>query len=528
MRLARLRTGSASSRGAIASVARKLRGYNDRRTADAVERVFADSIPEVIERIGACFDLIEEQIDVLAHGAIEPRALGQERGSPGEEFGDASNLPSSADRAGGAESAPAGGSSFQLRYKADPNVAFLWDRVSEQLGGIEKELSLVLKVNDRAIDSLRVARISAEQQRPLALELTSIGTRLEALVDQIEIFRSFEDPEQVRWLTRRERPRDRRGSLLEFGSAPIRVADHLKNGVYDPMRTVILTSATLSVGGSIEFLADRLGLSQIDSTRFRFSTQPSPFDYPTQVLTGVPTDLPSPQSPQFDRNVSGVVFEILRAVGGRAFVLFTSYRQLRRTFEALEPRLLALGLRPAAQGDAGRTELLERFRSGATNVLFGTDSFWEGVDVKGRALECVIIARLPFRVPSEPVQEARYEDLLRQGANPFTSFTVPQAVLKFKQGFGRLIRARTDRGIVVVLDQRILTRPYGKVFLKSLPETRLRTVPLAVLLEDVRRFFGNAPPDPAPPHAAAPPASPAAVARQPRRPPARQPPPWKE
>jgi ATP-dependent DNA helicase DinG len=172
-------------------------------------------------------------------------------------------------------------------------------------------------------------------------------------------------------------------------------------------------------------------------------------------------------------------------------VLFTSYGLLRRTHAALSGRLTELGLRPIAQGDASRSELLDRFRDGAGNVLFGTDSFWEGVDVKGKALECVIITRLPFRVPSEPVQEARLEELESRGENPFTSFTVPQAVLKLKQGFGRLIRAKTDRGVVAILDRRILTKPYGRVFLASLPRAAFLKAPLSEVVRRIERFFSG-------------------------------------
>jgi ATP-dependent DNA helicase DinG len=290
---------------------------------------------------------------------------------------------------------------------------------------------------------------------------------------------------------------------VEIGLAPVRVSEDMKSSVYDPLHTVVLTSATLTVGGGFEFIGDRLGLGLIEPERFRSGTHPSPFDYRRQVLTVVPTDLPAPDSREFPAALPGAVLKILEATGGRAFVLFTSFHLLRHTHAALAGPLIARGMRPIAQGDAPRSEILDRFRTGVANVLFGTDSFWEGVDVKGRALECVIITRLPFRVPSEPIQEARLEDIERRGGNAFVEFTVPQAVLKFKQGFGRLIRSKTDRGVVAVLDRRILSKPYGRVFLRSLPETDLRKAPLEEILADLRSFF--------PAHDAAAPASRAPV-----------------
>jgi ATP-dependent DNA helicase DinG len=253
---------------------------------------------------------------------------------------------------------------------------------------------------------------------------------------------------------------------------------------------VVLTSATLCVAGKVDFLAGRLGFADLAPDRFHFGNFPSPFDFRRQALTVVPTDFPPPDSVAYPSRIPGAVYELVRASRGRAFVLFTSYSLLRKAHAALEEPLRALGLRPLAQGEAQRSELLARFRSSMNAVLFGTDSFWEGVDVKGRALECVIITRLPFRVPTEPLQEARMEELAARGIHPFMNFTVPQAVLKLKQGFGRLVRSTTDRGVVAVLDQRILTKPYGRVFLESLPETRLVTAPLQEVVAEVERFLG--------------------------------------
>ena len=175
--------------------------------------------------------------------------------------------------------------------------------------------------------------------------------------------------------------------------------------------------------------------------------------------------------------------------GGRAFLLFTSYDLLKNIHQKLAPMIAAIGLQAWRQGDANRHQLLAGFKNTPGSVLFGTDSFWEGVDVQGEALELVIITRLPFRVPTEPILEARTEYISANGGDPFMEYTVPQAVIKFKQGFGRLIRSRLDRGGVLILDKRVLTRNYGRIFLKSLPDIEVVTAPGDEVLQRLQHFF---------------------------------------
>jgi ATP-dependent DNA helicase DinG len=376
-----------------------------------------------------------------------------------------------------------------VRYTPREETAEFWRFVRERLGDVLKDLGIVAQVNDRATRSVEGSLLEEERRRALLLELTAFGGRLQGLMTEIDKFCDLDGDRQVRWLSHHD-PLDFSGrGGIRFASAPVVVAPDLRDSVYDPLKSVVLSSATLCVDGRIDFLGDRLGLSLLDATRFTLGNYASPFNYKKQVLTLVPDDVPTPGSPGWESRVAEAIYDLVSASGGRAFVLFTSYALLRKTHALLAPRLEADGLLPLAQGEADRSDLLERFRAGTRGVLFGTDSFWEGVDVKGRSLECVIITRLPFRVPSEPLQEARMEELESRGKHPFMSFTVPQAVLKLKQGFGRLIRSTRDRGVVAILDPRVVTKRYGKIFLRSLPETRFLQAPFQECVKEVERFF---------------------------------------
>lgn len=484
-RLGRLVAATDSRRGVIPTLVRRLRVYKDEVAASAIERTFVDSVNEVRERIEDLFREIEDGLRAAEARLPAPASRYGRRAAPlASPAVEGSGLPVAGERPEPARF------ERRLRYTEEDENEPFWDIVSAKLEAVQAELARLVKVNDRALQSLATSRLTAEQIESQKLELESFGSRLQGLLGSIDHFRGFNDATQVRWISSRE-GRAGRDASLDFASSPIRVAGDLKTAVFDPMSTVVLTSATLSVGESVEFLGDRLGLSQLGSERFDFRQLASPFDFRRQVLTLVPTDFPLPESPDYARQIPEAVFRLLCATRGRAFVLFTSYHLLRKTYSSIEGRLTALGLRPMAQGEAERSKLLERFRDGTGNILFATDSFWEGVDVKGKALESVIITRLPFRVPTEPIQEARMEELEGRGLNPFSSFTVPQAVLKFKQGFGRLIRSRSDRGIVAILDRRIVTKGYGRVFLSSLPDTTLVKAPLDDVVGKVEEFFAT-------------------------------------
>jgi ATP-dependent DNA helicase DinG len=267
-----------------------------------------------------------------------------------------------------------------------------------------------------------------------------------------------------------------RGRGLYLQATPIDVSKALATHLIERIDSIILTSATLTVAGEFGYTQKRLGLENARTLQVR-----SQYDYAKQVLFYVPPHLPDPRNAEFSRGAAEEVEKIVQASRGRAFVLFTSYQQMRHVHDLLRNRLdnpLLL------QGEAPRNVLLESFRSTPGAILFGTSSFWQGVDVQGEQLSCVIIDRLPFAVPTDPVIEARVDAIRQQGGNPFYEYQIPQAALTLKQGFGRLIRATSDRGVLVLLDNRITKLPYGRVFFDSLPAYRFTTK-----LGDVQKFF---------------------------------------
>lgn len=273
-------------------------------------------------------------------------------------------------------------------------------------------------------------------------------------------------------------------------AAPLNVAERLYEDLFSQMRTVILTSATLAIGSKFDHLIDRIGLRKIEHPRLKVFKIGSPFNYKDQALVCVPSSFPSPKADIFQAAISELIQGLVVAARRSTLVLFTSYSMLDRTFTDLEIPLNHLGIPVMAQGISGpRSHLLERFRSSPGSVLLGTDSFWEGVDVPGEALEMVVMVKLPFAVPSEPIIQAQVEQMEEAGRNSFMEFLVPEAVIKFRQGFGRLIRSAEDYGAVVVLDQRVISTRYGQLFLDSLPAEHQIFKDADHLVEGVTRWF---------------------------------------
>jgi len=357
-------------------------------------------------------------------------------------------------------------------------------------------------------DALRVIQgrhagdeLQAEALGPILNELRGVGRRLTAAAAALcdALAPSPDSEPAVRWLERRRSAGDRdrpggeragRGTNVAVCVVPLDLAPILREDLFERVETAIVTSATLAAEGRFDFLATRLGVDGPD-VGVRTARYASPFDYREQALLAIPTDVPAPNLDPAGHTaaVVRIVRDVVRATGGGVFVLFTSHRDVQAVAQGLAagdreaiPDLLIHGSQP-------RDTLLKQFRASGDAVLLGTASFWEGVDVPGRALRALVIARLPFRVPTEPVTAAQCERIAARGGDPFVEYMLPQASLRLNQGFGRLIRSTSDRGVVVLADPRVVTKVYGRGLLDALPPARRVAGPWPAVRRRVEAFF---------------------------------------
>jgi ATP-dependent DNA helicase DinG len=307
--------------------------------------------------------------------------------------------------------------------------------------------------------------------------------RLEELRVQLAFVLQQKDKNVVFWIERRGTKSKMSSREFVFIQAtPIDISQILSDVLFNQVEAIVLTSATLAVNQGFQYIKQRLGVNGA-----RELVVPSHFNYASQALLYVPPEMPEPNSREFSRRAADEIRRVLEITRGRAFCLFTSYGQMRDIHDRL---LGELEYPMLLQGTAPKNALLEEFRVTPNAVLFATASFWQGVDVQGEQLSCVIIDRLPFAVPNDPVVAARVNAINADGGNAFYDYQVPSAVISLKQGFGRLIRSLNDRGVLVLLDNRVVKKSYGRVFLNSLPNyARART------LDDVERFFGAVTPE---------------------------------
>ena len=387
-----------------------------------------------------------------------------------------------ATRREGAEPDRAGGERA-LRLKEQLTAGPLWqgevlpgaERVAIRADELAKELGSIL-------DSIAALGDDVDEDLKSAMaDLQGAAGRLSSQAAALDFVMSQADEACVYWAEMGRQD-------TQLIATPLDVGPALREHLFSQVESAVLTSATMTVRGDFGFFKREVGLAGLDEPPMELIFD-SPFDFPRQALLAVPLDLPQPQDPGFVDAVSRAIVDIVTASRGRAFVLFTSIDMLCRAHDAIRDALEAAEIPVLRQGDLPRHRMLSHFRE-RPGVLLGADSFWQGVDVPGEALSCVILVKLPFQVPTSPVFEARVEAAEKAGGSGFHSYALPSAVVRFRQGFGRLIRSREDTGVVVVLDRRLVEKPYGRVFLSSLPGVSRFAGTTAEVASAVRAWLG--------------------------------------
>ncbi len=367
-----------------------------------------------------------------------------------------------------------------------------WGALAELEQQIHVTLGDVVRKGDKLIAEMK-EELDDYSADSLLTDLSGLFKDLAAHREDLRSFMALNDEGTVYWM---EANGNFRSKSLQLYAVPVDVSKHLKELFFDKKRSVILTSATLSVDKSFQFMIDNLGLQEAaDAGNLNTVQLPSPFNYREQALLVIPRDFPSVKGSVGDAVFVNTLVKSLSeaaiATHGRMLVLFTSYRMLRQVHEPLKEALAASDITVLGQGMDGtsRTKLIRRFQDSSASVLLGTSSFWEGVDIPGEALTCLAIVRLPFQPPNHPLVEAKSELLQQQKKNPFMKLSVPQAVIRFKQGFGRLVRTAHDKGIVIVYDTRVIESYYGKYFLYSLPGPKMEHMPTEGIVPRIAQWL---------------------------------------
>lgn len=467
------------------TVTRQLSFSTDRR---AVERLLSNLNPSVGgERKGGFF----REIAARCRGAVPEAALPQVEGivrdgsKAVERAAQALHILFNAVEAFVTEHTPPRRSGaydgrVRLRLASSMRVQPAWSDVElawDNAGAGLKRVGQALDLAGRALSEM--AAYDIPDWEDLVARTTGYRNQLDELQGQMDLILSRDDENTITWIEQNTKSND-----VSLHAAPLHVGSLVRTHLFETKETVVLTSATLCTDNSFDYIRDRLHAWDVEEIAVG-----SPFDYESSTLLYLPTDIPEPGTPGYQKGVEAALAELIIAIRGRTLVLFTAYSQLQTTARSIRDRLAQAGIVIFEQGGGvGRAQMLENFKNTEQAALFGTRSFWEGVDVRGDNLSCVAIPRLPFSVPSDPIFQARSETF----ENPFYQYSVPESILRFRQGFGRLIRTKNDRGVVTVLDRRVISKAYGRAFLDSLPEVTVRRGTMADLPQAAREWIDRA------------------------------------
>lgn len=348
----------------------------------------------------------------------------------------------------------------------------------DRLTYLTKEFMIVYNRYSRIAKQLIKVLRDLEDEDGNINELIRYLERCEDMANTLKAIDGMEDEEAVYWVDV-----NRRKGYAKRVATPLKIDSELQKNLFINLKTIIFTSATIAIGNSFKYFKDSIGLNE----RCVEGVIHSPFDYDEQMHVYLPNDLPDPNSREFTIEATNFLAGLLTATEGRCFVLFTSYSILNFVYYSLRDELQKQGIEFFVHGTAPRTQLVEMYKRAEKPVLLGTDSFWEGVDIKGEKLSSVVIVKLPFKVPNDPITEAIIENLTQQGKNSFTEYQIPEAVIKFKQGIGRLIRSKTDFGSITILDNRVTTKKYGEFFKEAIPTKNIEVMKKNEIIRKIGR-----------------------------------------